>query len=155
MERGLYNDTSLFVNSDCFGDQFVRKINEFMHIVEVKPFGNFFSNVLPGISILYQVYFMLTSKCGMHVAVNDFMLYCWYKGCQPEQFWEYIKRNFLYVLRNFNDAAIVWWEGIPEGYDKPEEIEKWVTLTETTGRTSSQSFIDLTGFRPVPLSEQV
>lgn len=29
IERGLYNDTSLIINSDCFGDQFVTMINQF------------------------------------------------------------------------------------------------------------------------------
>ena len=27
IERGLYNDTELLINSDCFGDQYVTKIN--------------------------------------------------------------------------------------------------------------------------------
>ena len=32
IERGLYNDTTLRINSDCFGDQFVTKLNEFEYI---------------------------------------------------------------------------------------------------------------------------
>lgn len=135
LERGLYNDSTLVVNSDCFGDQFVTKINELEHIWEAKPFndGDFFSNVLPAMSLVYQVYFMLSAKCGLNVAMNDFMLFCWYRGCQPQQYWTHIKKNFLYILRNINDAAIVWYEGVPEEYDEEKDIEQWISISETTG----------------------
>jgi hypothetical protein len=53
IERGLYNDTSLIINSDCFGDQFVTKINEFEYIVTADPFGDPINNVVPVISLVY------------------------------------------------------------------------------------------------------
>ena len=52
----------------------------------------------------------------------------------------------MYMLRDINDAAIVWYEGIPETYKTNEDIEKWVTLSETTGKSAAQIFKDLTGF---------
>ena len=53
IERGLYNDTSLIINSDCFGDQFVTKINEFEYIVTENPFGEAIDNVVPVLSLSY------------------------------------------------------------------------------------------------------
>lgn len=82
------------------------------------------------------------------------MLYCWYKGCVLEQYWEHLKHRFLYMLRDINDAAIVWYEGIPEDYEEEKDIEQWINLSETTGHTVSSLFIDLTGFKPVPKDEQ-
>jgi hypothetical protein len=49
-----------------------------------------------------------------------------------------------------NDAAIVWYEGVPDEYESDKDIETWIVLSETTGRTSAEIFIDLTGFVPVP-----
>lgn len=67
---------------------------------------------------------------------------------------EHIEKNFLYVLRNINDAAIVWYEGVPKDFQTDKDIEEWVTLSETTGRSSAQIFKDLTGFYPIPKDEQ-
>ena len=153
LERGLYNDSALTINSDCFGDQFVSKINEFEHILKANPFGDVINNILPAMSLVYQVYFMFTTKCGLNEAINDFMLYCWYRGCVPMQYWEHIKKNFLYILRNINDAGIVWYEGVPEDIDSEKDIETWINLSETTGRTSAEIFIDLTGFKPLKKEE--
>jgi len=97
---------------------------------------------------------MFTQKCSLNYAVNDFMLFCWYRGCQPIQMWEHIEKNFLYILRNINDAAIVWYTGVPQKFESDEDIETWVTLSETTGRSTAQIFKDLTGFFPIAKDQQ-
>jgi len=32
IERGMYNDNSLIIDSDCFGDFFVTKLNEYIYL---------------------------------------------------------------------------------------------------------------------------
>ena len=32
IERGLYNDDSLIIDSDCFGDFYVTKLNEYIYL---------------------------------------------------------------------------------------------------------------------------
>lgn len=59
------------------------------------------------------------------------------------------------MLRNVNDAAIVWYEGVPSSFQSEQDIETWINLSETTGKTCAENFIDLTGFRPVPIEDQV
>jgi hypothetical protein len=56
---------------------------------------------------------MATSKCEIDKTLNDYMLFCWYRGCWPDQIWFQVKDRFLYIAREINDAAIVWNEGIP------------------------------------------
>jgi hypothetical protein len=68
--------------------------------------------------------------------------------------WEHIEKNFLYILRNINDAAIVWYTGVPQKFESDEDIETWVTLSETTGRSTAQIFKDLTGFFPIAKDQQ-
>ena len=154
VERGLYNDNSLVINSDCFGDQFVTKINEFKYITDTKPFGDHeeASQILPLISIIYQTYYMITTKCGIAEAFNDYMLFCWYKGCLLSSLLNHLEKEYLYILRDINDAAIVWYEGVPEEYNSEKDIEQWITISETSGRSAAKIFKDLTGFEPVPRS---
>ena len=64
------------------------------------------------------------------------MVFCWYKGCWPRQILSKSLNKILYVLRALNDAAIVWYEGIPEeeaAHD--QDIEEWAKLSEQTGLT--------------------
>lgn len=56
-------------------------------------------------------------------------------------------------MRNINDAGIVWYEGVPDNYEEEKDIETWVNLSETTGRTTAEIFQDLTGFKPVSRNE--
>jgi hypothetical protein len=53
VERGLYNNKDATINSDCFGDQYVRKLNEYFYLFNVNPFGDFFENIFPEISLTY------------------------------------------------------------------------------------------------------
>lgn len=63
--------------------------------------------------------------------------------------------KILYVLRAVNDAAIVWYEGIPEGERTEEVIEQWGHLSEQTGVTMAEILQDITGFYPIPIEERV
>lgn len=63
--------------------------------------------------------------------------------------------KILYVLRAINDAAIVWYEGIPEGERTEEVIEQWAHLSEQTGITMAQILQDITGFYPIPDEQRV
>jgi hypothetical protein len=58
-------------------------MNEFLYLYYNNPFGNFADNLFPEISILYQFIFMWNTKCNIDETTNDFMVYCWYKGCWP------------------------------------------------------------------------
>jgi hypothetical protein len=63
--------------------------------------------------------------------------------------------KILYVLRAVNDAAIVWYEGIPEGERTEEKILQWGHLSEQTGVTMAEIMQDITGFYPIPKAERV
>ena len=84
VERGLYEDDTLTIDPDCFGDYYVTKLNEYEYLFTEQPFGDFFQNVIPEISITYQFYFMATNKCSINEVFNDYMVYCWYRGCWPQ-----------------------------------------------------------------------
>jgi hypothetical protein len=57
-------------------------------------------------------------------------------------------------LRSINDAAIVWYEGIPEGQVTEEDLTKWNELGEQTGLTTAEILQDITGFYVVPDDER-
>ena len=63
--------------------------------------------------------------------------------------------TWLYILRSANDAAIVWYEGIPNEHQTEESVAKWMDLTEETGRAAAQIFQDTTGFVPIKNEERV
>jgi hypothetical protein len=54
--------------------------------------------------------------------------------------------KILYVMRAINDAAIIWYEGIPDGKMSQEDLKSWDKLAESTGLTVAQILQDLTGF---------
>lgn len=62
--------------------------------------------------------------------------------------------KWLYVLRSVNDAAIVWYEGIPEGRISDEDLTEWNRLGEQTGLTAAEILQDITGFYVVPDDER-
>ena len=39
-ERGIYNDSSIRLNPECFGDYYVTKVNEYEYLFAEDPFGN-------------------------------------------------------------------------------------------------------------------
>lgn len=58
-------------------------------------------------------------------------------------------------MRALNDAAIIWYEGIPEGDMTDEAIDQWSHLSESTGTTMAQILQDITGFYPIPNDRRV
>jgi hypothetical protein len=40
-------------------------------------------------------------------------------------------------MKAINDAAIVWWEGIPETEEGEEDRKQWMKLSEQTGDTTA------------------
>ena len=72
--------------------------------------------------------------------------------------------QWLYILRDLNDTAIVWYtnrqnysdNGLGELQEESvEERQKWYDLAEACGKTVAEMLHDLTGFHRIPLSEQV
>ena len=98
---------------------------------------------------------MFTTYCNLDDYVEDYMLYCWYRGCWPEQVWNQVKGKFLYILRAINDAGIVYYEGVPASNESEQDMEKWINLSESTGQTFASIFKDLTGFYPIPKDQQI
>lgn len=107
---------------------------------------------------------MIVDTCELSQLSNDYWIYCWYKGCFPRQIWANLKREWLYILRDLNDTAIVWYtnrqefmnnefEGIAT--EEEEDREKWYELANAAGKTLAEMVHDLTGFHRIPLSEQV
>lgn len=82
--KGVYNDTTLVLDDDCFGDYYVTKANELEYLSTASPFGEAWLNVFPGTSMVFQFYYMITGKCNLDTNLNDFAVYCWYKGCWPD-----------------------------------------------------------------------
>jgi hypothetical protein len=84
IERGMYNNDSISIDSDCFGDFMVTKLNEYIYLFSENPFDDQFQAFIPEVSLTYQFWFMVTNQCELDRQVNDISVYCWYQGCWPE-----------------------------------------------------------------------
>ena len=93
---------------------------------------------------------MFTGKCNIDNNLNDVAIYCWYRGCWPEQFGHRLARRWLYILRSMNDAAIVWHEGVPTGHEDETTVQRWIMLAEESGKAAVDIFQDATGFVYIP-----
>ena len=82
-------------------------------------------------------------------------LYCWYQGCWPQQWLKQTERSWLYILRDVNDAAIVYNESTHTTGNKEDEIKKLGQVSEGTGKTVSEIIKDITGFYVIPKDKQV
>ena len=60
-ERGIYNDSSILLNEDCFGDYYVNKLNQYEYLFVEDPFENIWTNLFPEISLTYQFLYMMTN----------------------------------------------------------------------------------------------
>jgi hypothetical protein len=79
------------------------------------------------------------------------MIFCWYNGCYPQQMLLESGSKFLYILRTLNDAAIIWYESVPEeGRIDDENLQTWMSLSEQTGSTFAKIIQDITEFKPIP-----
>ena len=52
-ERGMYNDSEIMLNKECFGPYYLTKLNEYEYLFKEDPFGNIWENLMPEISITY------------------------------------------------------------------------------------------------------
>jgi hypothetical protein len=136
-ERGAYNDSSIRLSEECFGDYYVTKVNEYEYLFKEDPFGNVMLNMFPELSLTYQFYYMWNNQCNVDETINDFMVFCWYKGCWPKQILFTSGTKILYVMRAINDALIIWYEGVPEDHEE-SNMDRWITLSEATGRTAAE-----------------
>lgn len=140
IERGMYKNSSITLNLDCFGEKFVTKINQFKAMVKSDPM----KHIVLEVAIIYQLYFMLSDKCQFDRTINDFYIFCWNKGCRLDEIGNNAQNNFLYMTRSLIDAAIVWYEGVPEA--QTEKPEQWANLSRQTGETFSEIIKEFTGF---------
>ena len=139
-------------------------MNEYEYLWYGDPFGSFYENFIPEISMTFQFYHMIVDTCELSQLSNDYWIYCWYQGCFPRQVWSNLRSQWLYILRDLNDTAIVWYTNRQEyatdgGQDlqevSEEQQQQWYDLAEAGGRTVAEILHDLTGFHRIPLSEQV
>ena len=79
VERGMYGNTSIELNPDCFGPRFVTKINEFAAMIKSDPWKHWMLEV----AIIYQLYFMWSDKCKIDMTINDVYVYLWNYGFEP------------------------------------------------------------------------
>ena len=149
-ERGIYNDSSIRLDPECFGDYYVTKLNEYEYLFQENPFGNIWENYFPEASITYQFFYMINNQCDIDETIYDFMIFCWYRGCWPKQMVMEARSEWLYMLRSFNDAAILWYEGVPDGKMTSEDLQVWRNLSEQTGLTTAEIIQDFTGFEYIP-----
>lgn len=73
-------------------------------------------------------------------------LYCWNQGCMFNEIWGNTESNFLYMTRALIDAAIVWYEGVPES--EQDNIQQWHNLSRQTGETFAEIIKEFTDFEP-------
>ena len=114
IERGMYENDNITLHDDCFGPKYVTKINEFSAMIKEDVWKNWILEI----SVIYQIYYMWGEKCTTEFVINDLFKFCWNEGCSPLELANRSGQNWLYMLRDINDAAIVWYEGIPENYDE-------------------------------------
>ena len=113
----MYNNNSIILNKDCFGERYITKINEFAAMVT----SDWKKHLVLEAAITYQLYYMWSDKCVIDSTINDVYKFCWNYGCTASSFWENSKLNFLYMTRSTLDAGIVWFEGVPEDKQKDKE----------------------------------
>ena len=119
----MYANDSIALDPVCFGPPIVKKINEFAAMIKSDPLAHWMLEL----SVIYQIYFMWSDQCGIDRIVNDLYIYMWNFGFEPVMLWENFEGNVLYMTRALIDAAIVWYEGVPESMD--EDLPQWHALS--------------------------
>jgi len=89
---------------------------------------------------------MWSDKCKIDQTINDFYVFCWNNGCATSEIVSNSELNFLYMTRALIDAAIVWYEGIPESQE--ENLAQWDNLARQTGETVAEIIKEATAFEP-------
>jgi hypothetical protein len=92
----------------CFGPYYVYKINQIAAMAK----DNFFYNIIPAMSIIYQLFFMLVQQCHIDNTINDLLIFCWNTSCfdDLEALWENFYMHVFYMTRTLNDLVIVIFE---------------------------------------------
>ena len=140
IERGMYDNQSIELDPQCFGEPFVTKLNQLAVMWHADPIAN----LIPEFAIVYQLYYMLSDKCQIDKVINDFFLFCWNKGCYPDEIGANAESNYLYMTRSLIDASIVWMEGVPQSTG--EGHDQWRKLSHQTGETVAEIFKKFTMF---------
>uniref|UniRef100_A0A7S3FXN9 Uncharacterized protein n=1 Tax=Strombidium rassoulzadegani TaxID=1082188 RepID=A0A7S3FXN9_9SPIT len=155
-ERTIYDNQAISLDKDCFSDFYVIKQNEYMYLTHADPFENFFENFFPEIQILYLFFHMLGTQCDVGDTMNEFMVFCWYKGCWPKQILNDSINRVWYILREINTAAILWFEEIPSGdeIDPEADPQPYLKIAEQVGGSVAVILKELTDFKPVPREER-
>jgi len=133
---------SITLNEDCFGEKYVTKINEFAAMAK----SHFWKNIIQEIAIAYQLYYMWGDKCKIDNTINDMYLYLWNDELSFSQLWGNTETNVLYMTRALIDAAIVWYEGVPES--EQDNVQQWHNLSRQTGETFAEIIKEFTNFKP-------
>jgi hypothetical protein len=142
IERGMYGNDSYVLDEECFGRQYVERINIFAAIIKSDPLAHWILLV----GIIYQIYYMFSDKCRIDQTFNDVFIYMWNNEFEPTMLWHNFLNNFLYMTRALIDAAIVWWEGVPDSIT--EDYEQWHALSRQTGESSAEIVKEFIGFTP-------
>ena len=142
-QQGIHSDDSWQLDEDCFGQRWVTKMNQYEYLWYGNPFGNFYENFFPEISMTYQFYFMIFNTCALDRTGQEFMEFCWYRGCWPRELVLKSQDKWLYILRDINDEAIVWQDAAQK---KEDNDEKWAKVCQGTGKAVAEMFMDVTGF---------
>ena len=142
VERGMYGDDSIVLNEDCFGPRFVTKINEFAAMIKSDPWKHWMLEA----AIIYQLYYMWSDKCKIDMTINDVYIFMWNFGFEPIMIYENFLENVLYMTRALIDAAIVWYEGVPESIEVNHD--QWHALSRQTGESSAEIVKEFIGFVP-------
>ena len=112
-QQGLWNNENFSIDEDCFGERWVNKLNQYEYLFYGDPFGNFYENFFPEMSLTYQFYYMIFNTCRLDNTVQEFMVFCWYRGCWPKEIVLNSKDKWLYILRDLNDEGISWSDAYP------------------------------------------
>ena len=83
VERGMYMNDSINIDENCFGPQFVTKVNQFAAMAK----HGFWHNFIPELALAYQFYYMWGEKCKFERTMNDLYRFCWNKGCLVDEMW--------------------------------------------------------------------
>lgn len=142
-QQGIHKDDEWKLDEDCFGQRWVTKMNQYEYLWYGNPFGNFYENFFPEASMTYQFYFMFFNTCSIDHTMQEFMEFCWYRGCWPKELVLKSQDKWLYILRDVNDEAIVWQDAAT---DKEDNDEKWAKVCQGTGKAVAEMFMDVTGF---------
>lgn len=93
---------------------------------------------------------MIFNTCRLDNTVQEFMVFCWYRGCWPRETLLNSQDKWLYILRDLNDEGITWSDAYKKDEDGKLTEDKWSRLAQGTGKAMAEMFKDITEFEPIP-----